>query len=77
MATLDHLHGQQMRFRKNEERDYRLVYAGSFIFFLLIALALRWVPSAWMPLPRSGNRRTTLGDAKALANVTIPYAFMR
>ncbi len=71
-------HAVFSRLRKQDEREYRLLFALGFLFFLAIALVTRLLPRRWRPFPPGPNgHRSIIGDAKAAADVSIPYAFMR
>ena len=61
-----------------EQVSFRRIYAVSFPLFLVAALASR----VFAPPPRGlfglpGMRRSILDEARALANTTIPFAFMK
>ncbi|MEM6665505.1 MAG: hypothetical protein AAF638_03795 [Pseudomonadota bacterium] len=63
--------------RRADRREFRLVYALSFIFFLVIAVFARLLPRSRRPYPLgSGDYRSIVGEARAITNMTIPYAFM-
>ncbi|MBK1735215.1 hypothetical protein CKO15_07935 [Halorhodospira abdelmalekii] len=62
------------RARRNEEMQYRLLLAVSFVVFLLGALIARLSPSHWRS--RKSERRSIIEEARAAARTAIPYAFM-
>ncbi|MDQ0315478.1 hypothetical protein [Amorphus orientalis] len=61
-----------------EQEAFRRIYLLTFPLFLLAALIAR-LASVWPGhlLVRTGDRKTIFGEAKALANSTIPFAFIR
>ncbi|MBZ8132205.1 hypothetical protein [Afifella sp. IM 167] len=64
--------------RSKEERDFRLIYWVSFSFFLVVCVFARLLPPQWRPFPPGPNgRRSVIDEARAAANTTIPFAFMR
>ncbi|MEM8876261.1 MAG: hypothetical protein AAGD23_00175 [Pseudomonadota bacterium] len=63
--------------RRGERREYRFVWAIAFLFFLGVVILARFFPRSWRPDPiGTGQYRTVFGEAKAITNMTIPYAFM-
>jgi len=67
----------RLRARRAEEREFRLLYAVSFVFFLVVVAAVRLLPRPWRPrLVGSGADRSIIAEAKAAASIAIPYAFM-
>lgn len=63
--------------RRGEQREYRFVWAVAFLFFLGVVILARLFPRSWRPDPiGTGQYRTVFGEAKAITNMTIPYAFM-
>jgi hypothetical protein len=64
-------------FRKGEQREYRFIYAIAFLFFLAIVIVARLFPRSMRPDPiGTGQYKTIFGEARAITNMTIPYAFM-
>lgn len=63
--------------RKGEQREYRFIWAIAFLFFLGVVILARLFPRSWRPDPiGTGQYKTIFGEAKAITNMTIPYAFM-
>ncbi len=63
--------------RRGEQREYRFVWAIAFLFFLGVVIAARLFPRSMRPDPiGTGQYKTIFGEAKAITNMTIPYAFM-
>lgn len=67
-----------LRLRERAEREFRLLFAVCFMFFLVVAVAARLLPRRWRPFP-PGPRgaRSIFGDARAAANTSIPFVYMR
>ena len=66
------------RLRSDAAWEFRLVYVLGFLYFLFIALVLRFMPQTQRPAMLAQNaRRSVLGDAKAMAGTFIPFAFTR
>lgn len=66
------------KLRREKAREFRLILAVAFLYFLLVAIVARLLPRAWRPsLPLAEGRRSVIGDAKALAGTVVPFAFMR
>lgn len=64
--------------RREKAREFRLILAVAFVWFLLVVCVARLLPRAWRPsLPSTGGRRSVIGEAKALAGTFVPFAFMR
>lgn len=64
--------------RRAETREYQLIAAVAFIFFLMIVVVARLMPRTWRER-MVGERvegRSVLADARAMVANTIPYAFM-
>ncbi len=67
----------RLRARRAEEREFRLLYAVSFGFFLVVVAAVRLLPRPWRPqLVGAGGDRSIIAEAKAAASIAIPFAFM-
>lgn len=58
--------------RKDEAREFRLIFAVSFAVFLVAAVVARLVPSGRPAEPR----RSILDEARAAARTSIPFAYM-
>ncbi|MEO1089941.1 MAG: hypothetical protein AAFX81_04880 [Pseudomonadota bacterium] len=71
--------GSPARLRRDKAREFRLILAVAFLYFLVVSVVARLLPQALRPaLPDGGNRRrSVIGDAKALAGTFVPFAFMR
>lgn len=64
------------RLNRSEQASFRRIYIASFPLFLAAAVIARLVA----PLAAgrtAGARRSVFGEAKALADSTIPFAFMK
>ncbi|TCT04942.1 hypothetical protein EDC22_11436 [Tepidamorphus gemmatus] len=64
------------RLSRSEQASFRRIYIASFPLFLAAAVIARLVA----PLASgrtAGQRRSVFGEAKALADSTIPFAFMK
>lgn len=63
---------------RRDERAFRLIYAVSFLLFLLVAIFARLLPRPWRPrLLGASGRSSVVGEAKTMANLATPYAFTR
>lgn len=59
-------------------KQFRLFYVLGFAYFLLVAIALRFMPKHRRPsLPGLAGKRSVIGEAKALTSTFIPFAFSR
>jgi hypothetical protein len=61
--------------RKAATREYHAVLAVAFPIFLVVALFARLLPYSWRGRICGSERRSILGDARAMAAATIPVAF--
>ncbi|WP_051630750.1 hypothetical protein [Afifella pfennigii] len=76
MAAIDKSNAAVLR--SKEERDFRLIFMVSFVFFLVVSVFARLLPPHWRPFPPGPNGpRSVIEDARVAANTTIPFAFMR
>ena len=63
--------------RKSDNLEYRALYLAVFGFYLVSAAAHRLVPTRWRPnLDPAGVERSILGEARAAASKSLPFAFM-
>ena len=67
---------ERRRARRAAEREYRFVSAAAFPIFLAMAVSARLMPRALRTRLCGTERRSVLGDARAMAAATIPIAFM-
>jgi hypothetical protein len=66
------------KMRREKAREFRLILAVAFLYFLVVACVARLLPTALRPsLPPTSGRRSVIGEAKALAGTFVPFAFMR
>jgi len=64
--------------RAETAKQFRLIYVVGFVYFLLVAIALRFMPKHRRPsLPGLAGKRSVIGEAKALTSTFIPFAFTR
>ena len=64
--------------RSATARQFRLIYFVGFAYFLMVAIALRFLPKSRRPsLPGLAGNRSVLGEARALTSTFIPFAFTR
>ncbi len=64
--------------RSATERQFRLIYWVGFGYFLVVAIAMRFLPKSRRPtLPGLAGSRSVIGEAKALTSTFIPFAFTR
>ena len=64
--------------RAQERREYRVLYAVTFLIVLIVALVARMLPRAWDPLSSdTDERRSVFAEARAAASTTVGFAFMR
>jgi hypothetical protein len=62
---------------REEALEFRLLFALSFLVFLVVAIVERFLPRPWRSrLPGARGRRSIFGEAKAAANTFVPMAFM-
>jgi hypothetical protein len=67
-----------MDVRSATARQFKLIYYVGFAYFLLVAIALRFLPKSRRPsLPGLAGNRSVIGEAKALTSTFIPFAFTR
>jgi hypothetical protein len=67
-----------MDVRSATARQFRLIYYVGFAYFLVVAIALRFLPKSRRPsLPGLAGNRSVIGEAKALTSTFIPFAFTR
>jgi hypothetical protein len=66
------------RLNLEEQESFRRIYIASFPLFLVAALIAR-LAAPWQHSLAYGPRirRSIFGEAKALANTAIPFAFMK
>lgn len=68
--------GSQTKARlKQEEQEFRLLFIVSFVLFLTAALLSRLAPWRWLS-PETRGGLSIIGEAKAAANASLPFAFM-
>jgi hypothetical protein len=71
------LRTSRSRLRQKEAIEFRLLFTVTFTVFLMAAAVSRLLPADWRPLPpQAGADRSIIGEAKAAANMIVPYAFM-
>jgi light-harvesting complex 1 beta chain len=64
--------------RSATARQFRLIYVLGFAYFLMVAIALRFLPKSRRPsLPGLAGNRSVIGEARALTSTFIPFAFTR
>jgi hypothetical protein len=64
--------------RSATAKQFRLIYWVGFAYFLMVALALRFLPKSRRPsLPGLAGNRSVIGEARALTSTFIPFAFTR
>jgi hypothetical protein len=68
-------YAERRRARRAAEREYRVVNAAVFPVFLVAAAGLRLAPGLRRRVCGE-ERRSVLGDARAMAAATLPIAFM-
>jgi hypothetical protein len=62
---------------QTEHRQYRRVYLASFVFFIVVAMAMRLVPGhAQLARAADGARKSILAEARETAHAAIGFAFM-
>jgi hypothetical protein len=67
-----------MDVRSATARQFRLIYYVGFAYFLVVAIALRFLPKSRRPsLPGLAGNRSVIGEAKALTSTFIPFAVTR
>jgi hypothetical protein len=60
-----------------ERKQFRLIFGVAFVVFLALSLVARALPRRWRPWVPAGDRRLSLiGEARALTNTVIPFAFL-
>jgi hypothetical protein len=62
------------RHRKNEAREFRLIFAVCFAVFLVAALVARLL--APFGARAAGPRRSIIDEARTAAQTSLPFAFM-
>lgn len=61
----------------HEKWEFRLIFAATFVIFLLVAAVSRLLPAAWRPaVADSAQPLSIIGEARILADTFIPFAFM-
>jgi hypothetical protein len=64
--------------RSATARQFRLIYWVGFAYFLVVAIAMRFLPKSRRPsLAGVAGNRSVLGEARALTSAFIPFAFTR
>ncbi len=64
--------------RSATARQFKLIYLLGFAYFLLVAVAIRFMPRSRRPsLPGLAGNRSVIGEARALTSTFIPFAFSR
>jgi len=80
MATIVHAGPSMAQQRRRRRREFRLIFAVCFPFFLVAAILARLLPVRGRTFGEAGERPARRGsifeEAKAAANTTIPFAFM-
>ena len=66
--------GGDRKHRKGESSEYRLLMVASLPIFLVAAIAGRVLPSGEHAVP--GERLSVIGEARAAADMYVPFAFM-
>ena len=63
--------------RSRDRAEYKLIFAVSFAFFLLLSIVARTVRVIQIPfIGRSAPRKSLVAEASEAANSVLPYAFM-
>jgi hypothetical protein len=76
-VTFDHNRGAVGKRIRKDAIEYRLIFAASFIVFLIAAVAERLMPWRWLLNRRPGTQgRSVLGQARESAGICTAYAFM-
>lgn len=57
-------------------REFRRIFAASFLIFLIVALIARVLPQQWRPYPLRQAGGSIVDEARAAANTFIPFVFM-
>jgi hypothetical protein len=77
VADMEVKHGTTARLRKDEAKEFRLLFVVGFAIFLMVGVVTRLLPSHWRPHPPGPEGfRSIVSEAKAAANMFIPFAFM-
>jgi len=64
--------------RSATARQFRLMYWVGFAYFLLVVVAMRFLPKSRRPsLAGLAGKRSMIGEARALTSAFIPFAFSR
>ena len=64
--------------RSETAKQFRLIYYVGFAYFLIVAIAIRFMPKHRRPsLPGLAGKRSVIGEARALTSTFIPFAFAR
>ncbi len=67
----------EIRIWANEEqKSFKRIFMLSFPLFVLVASLARLVPGRRAKRLAGGQRQTILSEARALADMVIPFAFM-
>ena len=60
-----------------ERRQYRLIFGVVFLVFLVFTLATRLLPRRMRPWSQEvGRGRSSIAEARGLANTVLPFAFL-
>lgn len=67
-----------MQLLRQKKREFSLLFAICFAFFLVAAVIGRVVPRAWQRAVENGNRRHNIvAEALASANTFLPFVYQR
>ena len=61
---------------RNERLDFRIIFALSFVIFLLASVGERLLPRHWLAGSQEKPRKTIIAEALETTRITVPYAFM-
>ncbi len=76
MADRTRARSTSLRMRRVDEREYRLLMAVGFPFFLLATVIARLLPSRWGARPpEAAPGRSIFAEARTAASIAIPFAF--
>jgi len=68
----------KLTLRRQEAREFRLLYWVCFVIFLVVAAFARVLPGRRASDTRlAGVRRSVFAEARASASTLIPFAFMK
>ncbi len=77
-VEMAHASVSALRLRTETAREFRLIYALAFVYFLPIALVARFLPSHYRSCGTTKPaRRSVIDEARATAGALVPFAFMR